>query len=118
MVPFEKLLWGLDEKSQVEVLQENFPGFTQEECEIIAGNRDPEVLESARARYEEIIKRWENGGQDPYTCEVKTENIQYQTLDDISEEDKEKLSTYKEQEDEQLSTPGDLPIEQVRDTKD
>jgi hypothetical protein len=120
MIPFEKLLWGLCEKSQVQILQDNFPGFTPEECEIIAGNHDPEVLESARERYEEIIKRWENGGQDPYTCEVSAESIEYQTPDDLSDEDKEKLLSCMndKEEDEQSPASGDISLEQVLDAQD
>ena len=104
-IEFEKFTWGLDTRSDAEVIQDNFPGFEPEMCEMIAGNTDsagntvPELMEALREKQEEIKERWSRGGQEPYTCELVTDNIEYLCLDELHESDKEKLDNINKEDD-------------------
>ena len=106
-IEFEKFTWGLDTRSDAEIIQDNFPGFEPEMCEIIAGNTDPDLVEALKAKQDEILERWKNGGQEPYTTEVVIDDVDYLTMDDLHESDKEKLLNNKE--DDGLCPSGDLP---------
>ena len=98
-IDFEKFTWGLDTRSDAEVLQDNFPGFEPEMCEMIAGNTSPELMEALREKQQEIKERWSRGGQEPYTYELVTENIEYPCLDELHESDKEKLDNINKEDD-------------------